>query len=80
MPDDPGTAAYNDQLLRQLEDPIGWAGYVVTPDFWNRTLQNWQSDLLAVAAMAVLCIYLRQRGSPQSKPVGAAHTTTGIEG
>ncbi|MFE9844001.1 DUF6766 family protein [Streptomyces goshikiensis] len=75
-----GTAAYNDQLLRQLEDPISWAGYVVTPDFWNRTLQNWQSELLAVAAMVVLSIYLRQRGSPESKPVGAAHTTTGIEG
>ncbi|MGW6877675.1 DUF6766 family protein [Streptomyces xanthophaeus] len=75
-----GTAAYNDQQLRQLEDPVSWAGYVTTPDFWNRTLQNWQSELLAVAAMVVLSIYLRQRGSPESKPVGAAHTTTGIEG
>lgn len=75
-----GTAAYNDQQLRQLEDPIGWAAYLVTPDFWNRTLQNWQSELLAVAAMVVLSIYLRQRGSPESKPVGAAHTTTGVEG
>ncbi|WP_329286264.1 DUF6766 family protein [Streptomyces sp. NBC_00691] len=75
-----GTAAYNDQQLRQLEDPVSWADYVVTPDFWSRTLQNWQSELLAVAAMVVLSIYLRQRGSPESKPVGAAHTTTGIEG
>ncbi|MEU6311680.1 DUF6766 family protein [Streptomyces sp. NPDC047014] len=75
-----GTAAYNDQQLRQLEDPVSWAGYIGTPDFWNRTLQNWQSELLAVAAMVVLSIYLRQRGSPESKPVGAAHTTTGIEG
>ncbi|MEV5973400.1 DUF6766 family protein [Streptomyces sp. NPDC051921] len=75
-----GTAAYNDRQLRQLEDPVSWAGYVATPDFWNRTLQNWQSELLAVAAMVVLSIYLRQRGSPESKPVGAAHTTTGIEG
>ncbi|GHJ93771.1 hypothetical protein SNE510_32900 [Streptomyces sp. NE5-10] len=75
-----GTAAYNDQQLRQLEEPVSWAGYVATPDFWNRTLQNWQSELLAVAAMVVLAIYLRQRGSPESKPVGAAHTTTGIEG
>ncbi|MFE5561191.1 DUF6766 family protein [Streptomyces sp. NPDC056544] len=75
-----GTAAYNDQQLRQLENPVSWAGYVATPDFWNRTLQNWQSELLAVAAMVVLSIYLRQRGSPESKPVGAAHATTGIEG
>ena len=50
------------------------------PDFWNRTLQNWQSEFLAVASMAVLSIYLRQRGSPESKPVGSAHSTTGIEG
>ncbi|MFE1560887.1 DUF6766 family protein [Streptomyces sp. NPDC058734] len=75
-----GTAAYNDQRLRQLEDPVSWADYVATPDFWNRTLQNWQSELLAVAAMVVLSIYLRQRGSPESKPVGAAHAATGIEG
>ncbi|NXY99297.1 hypothetical protein HYE82_33960 [Streptomyces sp. BR123] len=75
-----GTAAYNDQQLRRLENPVSWADYVATPDFWNRTLQNWQSELLAVAAMVVLSIYLRQRGSPESKPVGAAHAATGIEG
>lgn len=75
-----GTAAYNGQQLRQLQDPVSWAGYVSTPDFWNRTLQNWQSELLAVAAMVVLSIYLRQRGSPESKPVGAPHTATGVEG
>ncbi|MFD7631867.1 DUF6766 family protein [Streptomyces sp. NPDC059851] len=75
-----GTAAYNGEQLRRLEDPVTWAGYLGTPDFWNRTLQNWQSELLAVAAMVVLSIYLRQRGSPESKPVGAAHTTTGVEG
>ncbi|MFJ3202853.1 DUF6766 family protein [Streptomyces sp. NPDC086989] len=75
-----GTAAYNGQQLRQLQDPVSWVGYLGTPDFWNRTLQNWQSELLAVAAMVVLSIYLRQRGSPESKPVGAPHTSTGIEG
>ncbi|MET8297608.1 DUF6766 family protein [Streptomyces sp. NPDC005180] len=75
-----GTAAYNGQQLRQLQDPVSWAGYVSTPDFWNPTLQNWQSELLAVAAMVVLPIYLRQRGSPESKPVGAPHTATGVEG
>jgi hypothetical protein len=50
------------------------------PDFWSRTLQNWQSELLAVASMAILAIYLRQRGSSQSKPVGTAHTATGVDG
>ena len=54
--------------------------YLASPDFWNRTLQNWQSEFLAVGSMAVLSIYLRQRGSPESKPVGAPHAATGIEG
>lgn len=43
-------------------------------------MQNWQSELLAVASMAILSMYLRQRGSPESKPVGAARTATGVEG
>ena len=75
-----GVAAYDEQQLASQEDPISWAQYLRAPDFWNRTLQNWQSELLAVASMAILSIYLRQRGSPQSKPVGTAHTATGVEG
>jgi hypothetical protein len=75
-----GVAAYDEQQLASRQDPISWAQYLRAPDFWNRTLQNWQSELLAVASMAILSIYLRQRGSPQSKPVGTAHTATGIEG
>jgi hypothetical protein len=75
-----GVAAYNEQQLSDLQDPVSWTQYLAEPEFWNRTLQNWQSELLAVASMAILSIYLRQRGSPQSKPVGTAHTVTGIEG
>ena len=75
-----GQAAYNEEQLRQLEDPLSWAAYLATPEFWNRTLQNWQSEFLAVASMVALSIYLRQRGSSQSKPVGAAHAATGVEG
>jgi len=75
-----GVAAYNEQQLSNLQDPVSWSAYLTEPDFWNRTLQNWQSELLAVASMAILSIYLRQRGSPQSKPVGAAHTVTGVDG
>ena len=44
------------------------------------TLQNWQSEFLAVGSMAVLAVYLRQRGSPESKPVGAPHHATSVEG
>ena len=75
-----GVAAFNEEQLRDLEDPVSWASYLLEPDFWNRTLQNWQSELLAVASMAILSIYLRQRGSPESKPVGAPHSLTGVEG
>jgi len=75
-----GRSAFNEQQLGQLQDPVSWAGYVVSSDFWNRTLQNWQSEFLAVGSMVVLSIYLRQRGSPESKPVGTSHAATGIEG
>jgi hypothetical protein len=75
-----GVAAFDEEQLSNLQDPVTWGQYLMEPDFWNRTLQNWQSELLAVASMAVLSIYLRQRGSPQSKPVGSPHTATGVEG
>ena len=71
-----GQAAYNVDLLHQHQDPVSWVGYATSADFWNRTLQNWQSEFLAVASMAAFAIYLRQRGSPESKLVGAAHDTT----
>jgi hypothetical protein len=75
-----GVAAFNEEQLSKLENTVSWGRYLGEPDFWNRTLQNWQSELLAVASMAVLSIYLRQRGSPASKPVGFAHETTGVGG
>jgi hypothetical protein len=74
-----GEAAYNVDLLHQHEDPVSWLGYATSADFWNRTTQNWQSEFLAVASMAAFAIYLRQRGSPESKPVGAPHSATGEE-
>jgi hypothetical protein len=75
-----GWAAYNAEQLGSRQDAVTWLGYLGEPDFWNRTLQNWQSEMLAVGSMAVLGVYLRQRGSPESKPVGAAHADTGATG
>ncbi len=75
-----GRVAYNEDRLSRLQDPVTWTEYLVNADFWSRTLQNWQSEFLAVGSMAVLAIYLRQRGSPESKPVGASHDSTGVEG
>ena len=72
-----GWAAYNGEQLGELEDPVSWFGYLGAADFWNRSFQNWQSEMLAVGSMAVFTVYLRQRGSPESKPVGVAHADTG---
>jgi len=75
-----GVNDYNAEQLGHQEDPISWSHYLTTADFWERTLQNWQSEFLAVGSMAIFAVYLRQRGSPESKPVGAPHHSTGLEG
>ncbi|HEX6356140.1 DUF6766 family protein [Actinophytocola sp.] len=75
-----GVAAYNAEQIAQLSDPVSWPEYLGTADFWNRSLQNWQSEFLAIGSMAVFSVYLRQRGSPESKPVGAAHVVTDESG
>jgi hypothetical protein len=72
-----GVAAYNEEQIVQLEDPVSWSTYVLSAEFWNRTMQNWQSEFLAVGSMAILAVFLRQRGSAESKPVGEPHESTG---
>jgi len=75
-----GWAAFNGEQLGQHQDPVSWVGYLAEADFWNRSFQNWQSEMLAVGSMAIFSVYLRQRGSPESKPVGVAHAETGQTG
>ncbi len=75
-----GWSAYNADRLDHQAATVDWVGYLGTNEFWSRTLQNWQSEFLAVGSMAILSVYLRQRGSPESKPVGAPHEATGVEG
>jgi hypothetical protein len=53
------------------------SGYLLEPRFWFETFQNWQSEFLSVLSIVVLTIFLRQKGSPESKPVDAAHLETG---
>lgn len=74
-----GTVVSNSENAEHGVPPMNWAEYVVSPDFWNRTLQNWQSEFLAVGSMIALSIFLRQRGSGESKPVGAPHKETSVE-
>ena len=72
-----GWSIYNqDQLTHHSPDVTYWQ-YLGTSDFWETSLQNWQSEFLAIGSMAIFSVYLRQRGSPESKPVGAPHTETG---
>src|SRR4051794_38555483 len=76
-----GWTLFNQDQREQHEAAISWWSYVGSSDFWNDTFQNWQSEFLAVGSFAVLTIFLRQRGSPESKPVGASTLDdTGAEG
>jgi hypothetical protein len=71
---------YNADQADHEQSAIGWLKYLTTPDFWEKSLQNWQSEFLAVGTMVIFTVYLRQRGSPESKPVGAPHDETGTSG
>ena len=76
-----GWSDFNDEQALHGEPRASWLSYVGSSTFWEATLQNWQSEFLAVGSFAVLAIYLRQRGSPESKPVGApTKDATGQEG
>jgi hypothetical protein len=75
-----GWTDFNAQQVDHGADKVSWLSYIGSATFWESTLQNWQSEFLAVGSFAVLAIFLRQRGSPESKPVGAPHDATGIEG
>ncbi len=70
----------NDDRRGHGEPSLAWIDYVRGADFWERSLQNWQSEFLAVGTMAAFTIYLRQRGSPESKPVGSPHDETAASG
>jgi hypothetical protein len=73
-----GWTEYNAEQADHDQPNVSWLQYIGGSNFWEQTFQNWQSEFLAVASMAVFAIYLRQRGSPESKPVGAGHEETGV--
>jgi Domain of unknown function (DUF6766) len=72
-----GHADHNQQQLEHGQPPTSLVGFVTSSQFWFQSFQNWQSEFLAVFALTVLGVFLRQRGSPESKPVAAPHTETG---
>jgi membrane protein implicated in regulation of membrane protease activity len=72
-----GAAAYNDELHAHGEAAVSTWQYVTGSQFWFESFQNWQSEFLAVFAIVVLTIFLREKGSSESKPVAAPHFETG---
>ena len=72
-----GTAHYNDAQRAHGQALVSILQYVGTSRFWFESFQNWQSEFLAMGALAVLSIWLRERGSPESKPVHRSHAETG---
>ena len=72
-----GSREYSQEQLAHGGAAVGTWGYLTTSQFWFESFQNWQSEFLAVASIVVLSIFLRQRGSSESKPVHAPHAMTG---
>jgi hypothetical protein len=72
-----GWATFNHEQEDHGRAALSWLSYLGRADFWERTFQNWQSEFLAVGSIAIFSVYLRQRGSAESKPVGASHDETG---
>ncbi len=72
-----GAADYNEQQMQHGGSPVSMLEYMETSRFWFESFQNWQSEFLSVGVMIVLTIFLRQKGSPESKPMDVPHTATG---
>ena len=73
-----GASIYNqEQAAHGAAERVSAAQYATTSRFWYESFQNWQSEFLAIAAVVLLSIFLRQRGSPESKPVDAPYRETG---
>jgi Domain of unknown function (DUF6766) len=74
-----GTGLYNKEQTQHGKAAISILEYLSTSRFWFEAFQNWQSEFLAIGSMVVLSIFLRQKGSPESKPVDSPHTKTGSD-
>lgn len=72
-----GAAAYNQEQLEHGATVVSAWQYLGTSQFWFESMQNWQSEFLVISIMVIATVYLRQRGSSQSKPVAAPHSATG---
>lgn len=67
-----------EEAISHGEAPLSTAQYLFDAELWFESFQNWQSEFLSTAVLVVLTIFLRQRESPESKPVAAPHAQTGV--
>jgi len=74
-----GASDYNQEQAEHGQPQVSPLQYTATSRFWFESFQNWQSEFLSIALVVVLSIFLRQRGSPESKPVDSPHSETGSE-
>lgn len=74
-----GMKLYNEEQISKGKETVTYWGYFQSTRFWFESFQNWQSEFLAIGSMVILSISLRQRGSPESKPVAARMWQTGDE-
>ena len=74
-----GAENYNDEQRVHGQETVTAMAYMGTARFWFESFQNWQSEFLSLFAMVYLAVYLRQRGSAESKPVAAPHDEHGDE-
>jgi hypothetical protein len=72
-----GARLHSEQEMLHGGQPMSALAYLGSAQFWFESLQNWQSEFFSIAMMVVLSIFLRQRGSPESKPVDSPHHETG---
>ena len=68
---------YNEEQLLKNQPAETAVQYLSNSRLWFESFQNWESEFLSVFAIVVLSIFLREKGSPQSKPVDAPHSQTG---
>src|SRR3954467_8605153 len=73
----PGAAEYSEEQIAPGEKGVTAVEYLTSSRLWFESFQNWQSEFLSVGVLIVLSIFLRQKGSPESKPVAASHQQTG---
>jgi hypothetical protein len=71
-----GAKAFNEEQAQHGQAAVSVWRYITTAQFWFESMQNWQSEFIAVAAIVGLSIFLRQRGSAESKPVAEPHRHT----